>query len=65
MLLKTHQSFTSKKHKVTLMRPEKDKVITNTDDIQQQVEELKLYKDKVTSDDEENSSSDSSSGSNS
>ena len=60
-----HQALTSKKRKVTWAPPEQTKEAPNTEDIQQQVEELKLYRDKVTTDDEENSSSDSSSGSDS
>ena len=59
---KAHQALTSKKRKVTWSQPEQTKETANTEDIQQQVEELKLYRDKITTDDEENSSSDFSSG---
>ena len=57
------QEHTSKKRKITFHTAEGDETL-NTHDIQQQVEELKLYRDKNNSDDE-SSSSESSKDSNS
>ena len=59
--IKVHIAVTSKKHKVLVHTAEGDKTL-DAEDIQQQVEQLKLYRDSKDSE-EVDDSSESSSGS--
>ena len=59
---KAARAATSEKRKVTFQTTESTKTVDTTD-LQQQVEELKLYRDQNNHTDEDSSSSDSSSGS--
>jgi len=61
--IKVHTAVTSKKRKVTFHTADGDETL-DAKDIQQQVEQLKLYRDTQNDKEEESSSSDSSSESN-
>ena len=56
------KAATSEKHQVTFHTSENTSTV-NTTDIQQQVDQLKLYRDKNNNSDNESSSSESSTGS--